>query len=182
MLAPVPQKLEIPVPIEENVAWLTRFTSMLQKSWRQMSNLIANSVPTLRSAQGTNSNVDYTTASVFGAGDFVDVGTGELSFTTIVPKGFRLFCWSNGVFSNDTAVNQTFVQLLDTQGSVSLDRVAMVDQVGRTNTPFELSGDVIGDDLQHTVKLQFCVSGGTAHIVNQAGFFPKMRFLLIPSL
>jgi hypothetical protein len=183
MLTPVPLKLEIPAPVNNSVAWLVRFTEMLQKSWRQMANLVSNSTPTLRSAVGTTSG-DYTTVSVFGVGGFVDVDGTNLVFTTIVPKGFRLFCWANGTCDNDTAGNQIFIQIFDTQGSISLDRVAFLDTVGGTNIPFSLSGDVVGDDLQHTVKLQFCVGGaGTARIRNNnSGFFPKMRFLLLPSL
>jgi hypothetical protein len=129
---------------------------------------------------GTNSGADYTTTSVFPT--FVDVDSPNLSYTVTIPAGWKLMCWAAGTFSNDTVNNQSFVQLFDTAGGVSLNRVAVGEDTTQINYPFSLVGQVVGDGNSHTIKLQFSVSpGGTAHVVNQSGFYPQMIFLLLPS-
>lgn len=137
-------------------------------------------VPTMVVKAGTGL-ANYTTTSLYPT--FADVDSTNLSYTVLVPTGWKLHIVAAGDAFVNTAIVQVFVALFDSPVNLQ-ERIILPPNAGSDSIPFSLAWLVDGDNATHTLKLRYAtaVAADAAGIRNSSSSRrPTMVFTLAPS-
>ncbi len=153
-------------PAEYDVNWATWVTSVL-------NSLV---IPTVTLLKGSGAG-NYATSSTTS---YVDVDSARLSYTVVIPFGYKLIVNANGSGFTQTGAATFFISLFD--GGTILERTDGPDASGVTAI-WTMKTVINGDGNSHTIKLQFKTStaGDPATINNSGANVPTMIFQLIQS-
>ncbi|HVI10242.1 MAG TPA: hypothetical protein VND65_18270 [Candidatus Binatia bacterium] len=136
--------------------------------------------PTITLKKGTNAG-DYTTTS----GSFVAVDGTNLSYTVVIPVGWKLKIEAAGTIDAPAIGSSVTTDVAIFDGASLLNGSTMQDSNGTpSQTPFAFAWVINGDGASHTITLQFKQDGGSASaaiIINTGGYVPSMVFTLTPS-
>ncbi len=152
-------------PAEYDVNWATWVTSVL-------NSLV---IPTVTLLKGSGAG-NYATAST----SYVDVDVLRLSYTVVIPFGYKLIINANGSGFTATGAALFSISLFD--GGTILERTDGPDPSGVTAI-WTMKTVINGDGNSHTIKLQYktSVAGDPATINNTGANVPTMIFQLTPA-
>lgn len=134
----------------------------------------SGNVPTITLKKGSGAG-NYTTSADT---NYHDVDATNLSYTVVVPTGWKMSVAASGAISSITAVAPVQVALYD--GATILE-LPVIPASTVSYSTFALNWVILGDGNSHTVKLQFKTTNGsdTATIQNaSATNLPTMVFRL----
>jgi hypothetical protein len=116
---------------------------------------------------------DYTTSSAA----FVNVDGTNLSYTVVIPVGWKLFVVASLDAYQSTAGNGMYFALFDNGGTI--DRRLTAPTLG-TSTGVSLNAVVEGDGASHTITLVFATANvlDATNIRNASTGWPQMVFIL----
>jgi hypothetical protein len=129
-------------------------------------------IPTYMVKVGSKAG-DYTTSSAA----FVNVDGTNLSYTVVIPVGWKLFVVASLDAYQSTAGNGMYFALFDNGGTI--DRRLTAPTLG-TSTGVSLNAVVEGDGASHTITLVFATANvlDATNIRNASTGWPQMVFIL----
>jgi hypothetical protein len=135
-------------------------------------------IPTTTVKVGTQNSSNYTTSST----SFTAVDVTSLSYTAVVPIGWKLLMWASGQAQIATASIQGIVSLTDTSTSTVITSAFIMLDLNTTSA-FSMQGVLTGDGNSHTIQMQFKTTNATDafSIGNNTFGYPQILFLLTPS-
>jgi hypothetical protein len=136
-------------------------------------------IPTIVLKRGSGAGGTYSTSSV----SLVDVDAAFLSYTVIIPVGWKLVVTASADVLNTTAGIGIVMALFDTQSSLVIGRQLTIPPIGNSCN-IVVTTVVGGDGLSHTIKMQFGTlnAADAANIRNDnVGDTATMLFVLTPS-
>lgn len=134
-------------------------------------------IPTYTLKKGTGAG-NYTSASTT---DVVVDGT-NLSFSGIIPTGWKLVIMASGGITSLTAAVTVFVGIAD--GGTIVKTMPILPTLASNFTPFVILWEINGDGNTHTIDLRYHTTNGADSVSidnNTATEVPTMIFILSPS-
>jgi hypothetical protein len=135
-------------------------------------------IPTTTLKVGSQTGTNYSTTSL--ALSAVDAT--NLTYTAVVPLGWKLIVWGRGQVQIANASVQGIVALVDTSTSTTIGSADIISALN-TQSAFSMMGVVTGDGNSHTIQMQFkTTNAADAFSIGNNGFgFPQMLLMLTPS-
>jgi hypothetical protein len=135
-------------------------------------------IPTTTVKVGTQNSSNYTTSRT----SLTAVDATNLSYTAVVPIGWKLLMWASGQARIATASVQGIVSLTDTSTSTVITSAFIILDLNTTSA-FSMQGVLTGDGNSHTIQMQFKTTNATDafSIGNNTFGYPQILFLLTPS-
>ena len=135
-------------------------------------------IPTTTVKVGTQNSSNYTTSRT----SFTAVDATNLSYTAVVPIGWKLLMWASGQAQIASTSVQGIVSLTDTSTSTVITSAFIMLDLNTTSA-FSMQGALTGDGNSHTIQMQFKTTNATDafSIGNNTFGYPQTLFLLTPS-